>query len=1067
MKNKMPAPEKKSVKQLQDGLQPENKKQTGNNTNPKGGMNKKGTKGKQEDDVIMEDAGLQGAGEQLLLPGKTERDAVVVDKKEDKQDAGMKNNEDDKDAVFYEATDKDRMRVGVMTNHTFPILRKDTKLRYIPGKKFGDLQLFRTGLVEEPDDPEAGELNTEILELPLAITETPFPRLGKGGYGTVYAVHDKLAVKRIEHFGDEDEKSKNKKSKSPMKNPPPDANNKKRKPSNKKKSKDEDQLQNKKKPAQDNGDNSSDDEEDDDEDKMGKDDFIRLHRELDLMMQCSHANVIGFRGGWVSVVKSWNLFILMERGIPLNKFRWKQIGETLWRLWEDDLVEGVRYLEKLGYGHRDLKRENLFLMARDEAGRLVLVVGDLGTAKLFSAALGDAGTHSPRSSCGTGAYTPPETASYLQETSSGIKFVKGHDYWAIGHIICEVLSDAGEEEELMKLLCGKYWRESEDEDDDEDSGDDDDDAEDDENDDDREFSISFADGELQEEVAWHVATRVIASDVDANTTRAAIQITRLAGPWRKLYNKLEKKWTNLLGKAREVSPVCAEVARQCLAYVPESRKLLTTAEAAEALAARAKAEEDGALKEGKGKKDSSKKMAEKTKEDEEQDRERQQSEALELLRGAKQVRNTHRDGLQLVYDHLEEEGATENELIGYAQQIIKEQLLSEKAISLRDPSVFGGAVPGYGPQELELFGEQYEDHSQRKQPHLPDSRPGLFGQLAKKTAQVVPTALLPSGLRGILKNNTSTTSSGGQNINQKNTTYSQRSTTSNRSAFSLKSRGGQSASSSSSALFLQPNSGAGSSSSYHNNLNYSGGVKNAFSSVPPGASSSSAGAGALQLRQPMLFNRDEDEEILLQELEGFDDQDDDTTNKHGKTHASGSKVVKFGCFGGASSLLGMKNRNSAIGSKKRPQQTITPGNTPGDFDDGDAGMVTAEEQQLAAEITNHMGDHSFIWVTKENPSGTTVKNAATQPKKRQLRISDIVNGRLVPADNDKSNGAMTTHVQPGHWMPYTMGLMAQHNQASWDHLREEQPQKVAQLFENSGRKFSNSLQKVSWQEKPK
>lgn len=98
-----------------------------------------------------------------------------------------------------------------------------------------------------------------------------------------------------------------------------------------------------------------------------------------------------------------------------------------------------RYLERMGLIHRDVKRENLFVVpyVREDGGRGDrAVIGDLGMMQAASQVPSLAGGGSGTRGFGTTEYLPPETLKpVVAEALRAPQF----DWWAFGAVIYELL----------------------------------------------------------------------------------------------------------------------------------------------------------------------------------------------------------------------------------------------------------------------------------------------------------------------------------------------------------------------------------------------------------------------------------------------------------------------------------------------------------------------------------------------------------------------------------------------------------------------------------------------------
>jgi testis-specific serine kinase len=99
-------------------------------------------------------------------------------------------------------------------------------------------------------------------------------------------------------------------------------------------------------------------------DKSNHKDFLEkfFPREIELIMKLNHPNIIGIH----AILESKNVVfvfqVFAENGDLLRKIQKAgRIEEKQARLWYIQLLNGLGYLHNLGYAHRDIKCENIFL----------------------------------------------------------------------------------------------------------------------------------------------------------------------------------------------------------------------------------------------------------------------------------------------------------------------------------------------------------------------------------------------------------------------------------------------------------------------------------------------------------------------------------------------------------------------------------------------------------------------------------------------------------------------------------------------------------------------------------
>jgi serine kinase len=99
-------------------------------------------------------------------------------------------------------------------------------------------------------------------------------------------------------------------------------------------------------------------------DKTQHKDFLQkfFPREIELMMKLNHPNIIGIH----AILESKNVVFVFqqfaENGDLLRKIQKEgRIEEKQAREWYKQLLNGLGYLHNLGYAHRDIKCENIFI----------------------------------------------------------------------------------------------------------------------------------------------------------------------------------------------------------------------------------------------------------------------------------------------------------------------------------------------------------------------------------------------------------------------------------------------------------------------------------------------------------------------------------------------------------------------------------------------------------------------------------------------------------------------------------------------------------------------------------
>ncbi|XP_017550546.1 mitogen-activated protein kinase kinase kinase 19 isoform X1 [Pygocentrus nattereri] len=156
--------------------------------------------------------------------------------------------------------------------------------------------------------------------------------------------------------------------------------------------------------------------------------YIRLEREVDLLKNLHHPNIVGFLG----TALTDNIISIFMEYIPggsissvLNRFG--PLPEKVFALYTRQILEGVAYLHDNRVIHRDLKGNNIMLMP---TGIVKLI--DFGCARRLNH-LSTSGGHSDllRSVHGTPYWMAPEV---INETGHGRK----SDIWSLGCTVFEM-----------------------------------------------------------------------------------------------------------------------------------------------------------------------------------------------------------------------------------------------------------------------------------------------------------------------------------------------------------------------------------------------------------------------------------------------------------------------------------------------------------------------------------------------------------------------------------------------------------------------------------------------------
>ncbi|XP_076854447.1 mitogen-activated protein kinase kinase kinase 19 isoform X2 [Brachyhypopomus gauderio] len=157
--------------------------------------------------------------------------------------------------------------------------------------------------------------------------------------------------------------------------------------------------------------------------------YDRLEREVDLLKNLNHPNIVGFLGTNLSK----NIISIFMEFIPggsiasvLNRFG--PLPEKVFVLYTTQILEGIAYLHSNRVIHRDLKGNNVMLMP---TGVVKLI--DFGCARRLNCASHSRGGHSDllKSVHGTPYWMAPEV---INETGHGRK----SDIWSLGCTVFEM-----------------------------------------------------------------------------------------------------------------------------------------------------------------------------------------------------------------------------------------------------------------------------------------------------------------------------------------------------------------------------------------------------------------------------------------------------------------------------------------------------------------------------------------------------------------------------------------------------------------------------------------------------
>ncbi|TSM60553.1 Mitogen-activated protein kinase kinase kinase 19 [Bagarius yarrelli] len=162
--------------------------------------------------------------------------------------------------------------------------------------------------------------------------------------------------------------------------------------------------------------------------ETAKEEYERLEREVDLLKNLHHQNIVGFLG---TALSGHIISILMEY-IPGGSIsnvlkRFGPLSEKVFALYTRQILEGVAYLHNNHVIHRDLKGNNIMLMP---SGVIKLI--DFGCARRLNR-LTRSGSHSDylKSVHGTPYWMAPEV---INETGHG----KKSDIWSTGCTVFEM-----------------------------------------------------------------------------------------------------------------------------------------------------------------------------------------------------------------------------------------------------------------------------------------------------------------------------------------------------------------------------------------------------------------------------------------------------------------------------------------------------------------------------------------------------------------------------------------------------------------------------------------------------
>ena len=177
-----------------------------------------------------------------------------------------------------------------------------------------------------------------------------------------------------------------------------------------------------------------------------KDDQIRFNREIEVLKQVNHHNIIRF----FSIIEdNSKIYIIQEYIYGYELFEYiknnRKLSEKEACLFYQQIISGIEYLHNLGIAHRDLKPENILLTSSK-----VLKIIDFGLSILYSK------NDLLKTQCGSPCYAPPEMIE--GKSYRGLPA----DIWSSGIILYLMLTGRLPFNELTnkklysKILNGKY-----------------------------------------------------------------------------------------------------------------------------------------------------------------------------------------------------------------------------------------------------------------------------------------------------------------------------------------------------------------------------------------------------------------------------------------------------------------------------------------------------------------------------------------------------------------------------------------------------------------------------------
>lgn len=116
------------------------------------------------------------------------------------------------------------------------------------------------------------------------------------------------------------------------------------------------------------------------------------------------------------------------------------------------LLHGLREMHRMGFTHRDLKPQNIFVVAKWPSAWDVRI-GDFGIAKRVQE-----NETALRTLTGTRAYMAPEMYPYLVDDEESHAYTQAVDIWALGILVFQMLTSQipfSEENPLHKFFKGR------------------------------------------------------------------------------------------------------------------------------------------------------------------------------------------------------------------------------------------------------------------------------------------------------------------------------------------------------------------------------------------------------------------------------------------------------------------------------------------------------------------------------------------------------------------------------------------------------------------------------------